>query len=449
MLIAEFTIINLACRLAYYLRFSDFGEPPDLYLYFFVTFNLAWIGASLFNNAYDTRKLVQLEAFAQSFFTTLFMQVFLVLAFIVGVKADVSREFLLYTYFTGVPAILCFRAILLLAYRYYNNMTYTIRKIAIVGNDTAINELYDFFDAHRTNVYRFLADLDPKLSQKKRDKIIQETLEDLKGTCLQEGINEVYVSLPLVSEEIIQDMADFADDNFIYFRMVTDFAFMGRRPLNVEFFGHIPILSLRKEPLSTVFNQSLKRIFDIAFSLFIIVLVFPVLYPIVALAIKLESKGPVLFKQLRSGKSNQEFLCYKFRTMTVNEEAEEKQAAKNDQRVTKVGRWLRRTSLDEFPQFFNVLKGDMSVVGPRPHMLKHTDEYGRSINKYLFRHFITPGITGHAQVNGYRGETADPELMRKRIEYDTWYIENWSFLLDLKIILLTVWNVLRGEERAY
>jgi exopolysaccharide biosynthesis polyprenyl glycosylphosphotransferase len=208
-------------------------------------------------------------------------------------------------------------------------------------------------------------------------------------------------------------------------------------------------MTFRREPLQVMVNRMMKRSFDIAFSLLVILLIFPFVYPIIALLIKLDSSGPVLFKQPRSGKKNKMFLCYKFRTMYVNNEANAKQASKGDSRITKVGAFLRKTSLDELPQFFNVLFGHMSVVGPRPHMLKHTEEYSKMIEKYLERHFITPGITGYAQVNGFRGETNDSLKMKKRLEYDTWYIENWSFVLDIKIIFMTVMNMIKGEENAF
>jgi len=253
----------------------------------------------------------------------------------------------------------------------------------------------------------------------------------------------------LVDSAILEELTDFADDNFIYFRIVTDFSAIGPKRVNVDFIGHIPVLSLRKEPLRGLFNRILKRAFDIAFSMGMILLVFPWLLPLVALLIRMDSRGPIFFRQLRSGKHNRQFWVYKFRTMHPNDEADLLQASKQDNRVTRIGKFLRCTSMDELPQFFNVLLGNMSVVGPRPHMLKHTDEYAQSIDKFLVRHFITPGITGHAQVNGFRGGTKDPELMKKRIEYDTWYLENWSMMLDLKIIMQTVWNIFQKEESAY
>jgi lipopolysaccharide/colanic/teichoic acid biosynthesis glycosyltransferase len=185
------------------------------------------------------------------------------------------------------------------------------------------------------------------------------------------------------------------------------------------------------------------------FSLIVILFIYWWLYLIVALAIKMTSKGPVLFKQPRSGRANETFLCYKFRTMTVNNDSDLKQATKGDIRITKIGQFLRSSSLDEMPQFLNVLKGDMSVVGPRPHMLKHTEDYRKIIDKFMVRHLIKPGITGLAQVRGYRGETKDAKEMELRVKSDVWYIENWSFLLDVKLILLTLVNAVKGQDKAF
>ena len=171
--------------------------------------------------------------------------------------------------------------------------------------------------------------------------------------------------------------------------------------------------------------------------------------PIIGLIILLESGRPIFFKQLRTGKDKKPFYCYKFRSMKNNSEADIKQASKNDTRVTALGKFLRKTSLDEFPQFFNVLMGDMSLCGPRPHMLKHTEEYSKLIEQYMIRHFLKPGVTGWAQINGYRGETSDPVLMEKRVEHDIWYMENWSLMLDIRIIFLTIFNIFKGEKNAY
>ncbi len=192
----------------------------------------------------------------------------------------------------------------------------------------------------------------------------------------------------------------------------------------------------------------MKRGFDLVFSSMFLI-VSPIIFLPIIIAVKLSSPGPILFKQKRTGYLGREFYCYKFRTMRVNDSSDSKQASRHDSRITKVGKFLRHTSMDELPQFINVWLGDMSVVGPRPHMIKHTAYYTELIDKYMVRHFIKPGITGWAQITGYRGETNELWQMEKRVECDVWYIEHWNFFLDLKIILLTVINAIRGEENAF
>jgi putative colanic acid biosynthesis UDP-glucose lipid carrier transferase len=221
------------------------------------------------------------------------------------------------------------------------------------------------------------------------------------------------------------------------------------RNLAVEYYGYLPIISLRTIPLDKEINTRLKHFFDVVFSLFVILTVLSWLTPILGLLIKLESRGPVFFKQRRNGLNYKEFYCYKFRSMRLNSEADLEQVQKNDPRVTKFGKILRKFSLDELPQFFNVVLGDMSVVGPRPHMVSHTEMYAKSVDKFMVRHFIKPGITGLAQINGCRGEVENEKDIVNRVKFDIFYIENWSILLDLRIIYKTVINVISGEEKAY
>ena len=202
-------------------------------------------------------------------------------------------------------------------------------------------------------------------------------------------------------------------------------------------------------PQEERYNRYIKRTFDLIFSCFVLFFILSWLYPLLAILIKLDSRGPVIFKQHRSGRDNKSFWCYKFRSMRVNSDCHHRQASRNDDRITALGRFLRRTSLDEFPQFINVLIGNMSVVGPRPHMLKHTEQYRHVIKNYMVRHYSKPGITGWAQINGYRGETLQTEAMEQRVEHDIWYLENWSVYLDIKIILRTISQVLLGHINAY
>ena len=192
-----------------------------------------------------------------------------------------------------------------------------------------------------------------------------------------------------------------------------------------------------------------KRLFDTIFSLLVIIFVFSWLCPVLALLIKLESRGPIFFVQVRTGQNSKHFKCYKFRSIYINCDADKKQATRNDHRVTRIGAFLRKTSLDELPQFFNVLIGNMSIVGPRPHMVRHTEEYSRLTNHFEKRQLLRPGITGWAQINGYRGEISNHEAILKRVDADIWYLVNQSFILDLKIIFLTFWITIKGDKNAY
>lgn len=273
-------------------------------------------------------------------------------------------------------------------------------------------------------------------------------VEELKDYCLNNKVDEIFCTLPMAEVDKINDIMDFADNHLIRFRLIPEFGALNKR-MGISFYENVPVLTPRYEPLENTWNRIMKRGFDIFFSLAVISFIFPFLLPIVAILIKLSGKGPVFFRQLRTGKDNKSFYCYKFRTMTVNKDSDKVQATKGDARITKIGAFLRKTSLDEFPQFFNVLEGHMSIVGPRPHMLLHTEEYSKMINKFMVRHLIKPGITGWAQVSGYRGNTEESEMMVKRIEHDNWYVENWSLWLDIKIIFLTVINAVRGEENAF
>jgi len=202
-------------------------------------------------------------------------------------------------------------------------------------------------------------------------------------------------------------------------------------------------------PLSNTGHAFAKRSFDVVFSLLVCVFLLSWLVPIIAFLIKLESKGPVFFKQLRTGLNNEPFFCYKFRSLRMNDESDKKQVTSNDRRVTKIGKFLRKSSIDELPQFFNVLLGQMSIVGPRPHMLKHTEEFSTIVENYKVRHLVKPGITGLAQVSGFRGEILHENQLIKRVEHDLSYIKNCNAWLDLKIICLTVYNTIGGDKNAY
>ena len=275
------------------------------------------------------------------------------------------------------------------------------------------------------------------------------TLEKCFAYVIDNDIDEIYFSVAELSNHQINLLIDFADNNLRELKFIPDNRDVFSKKLKYEYYDYTPILSIRSIPLKEPINTFLKRLFDILFSVFIIVFILSWLTPILAILIKLESKGPVFFKQPRNGFNYKEFNCYKFRSMTPNSDAHSNQATKGDLRITKMGRFLRKTSIDELPQFFNVLFGDMSVVGPRPHMVSHTSAFGKRIDKFMVRHFVKPGITGLAQISGFRGEIETDKDIIGRVKYDIFYIENWSLLLDLKIIIKTLLNAVKGEDKAY
>ena len=274
----------------------------------------------------------------------------------------------------------------------------------------------------------------------------QEVIGFLKA---HERIRGLFCCLPPAEKEVILQLINYCENHLVHFYSVPDVHNYFQNQMYLERIGMVPYLTLRREPLSRLSNQILKRSFDIVFSLLFLCTAFPFIWMVVAIVTKCTMPGPVFFRQKRNGLDDKEFYCYKFRSMRVNTEADAVQATRDDPRVTRWGHFLRKSNLDETPQFFNVLRGDMSIVGPRPHMLKHTEEYSKLINKYMVRHFVKPGITGWSQVSGYRGETKALDDMENRIRNDIWYIEHWSFMLDLYIIYKTMANAVRGEKNAY
>ena len=265
----------------------------------------------------------------------------------------------------------------------------------------------------------------------------------------EEAVDEIYCSISELTNNQINEIADFADNNLKILKFLPDSKEIYSKKLKYEYYDYIPILTLRDIPLEESFNMVIKRTFDIIFSSLVIIFLLSWLTPLIAILIKLESKGPVFFKQSRNGFNYKEFDCYKFRSMTPNKDAHLYQATRGDNRITKIGRIIRKTSIDELPQFFNVLFGDMSVVGPRPHMVSHTNMYAKKIDKFMVRHFVKPGITGLAQISGFRGEVESDKDIIGRVKYDIFYIENWSLILDLKIIIKTFVNAIKGEDKAY
>ena len=328
------------------------------------------------------------------------------------------------------------------------------KKVIIIGLNKNTLDLYTTLNSELSFGYKilgFFADSDEKYPQYKQIINILGTYDDIFTYCELNHVDEMYFSTEKHEQSAIKKIIKFCDSNFIRFKIVPNFEKENifNSKLSIDFYGDNPILVLRKEPLEKQTNIILKRVFDLFFSLFVILILYPIIFPAVIIIQKLTSKGPVFFIQKRSGQDNRVFNCIKFRTMFIDESNNIIGTQKNDPRITPFGKFLRKSRIDELPQFINVLKGDMSVVGPRPHMLKHTEEYSKIVDEFLVRHFVKPGITGWAQVTGYIDESKKLQEMKDKVKKDIWYIENWSFVLDIKIIMLTVFKICSKDKNAY
>lgn len=322
------------------------------------------------------------------------------------------------------------------------------RNIVIIGTGTAAKELTKRLHHDRGLGNRTLGYFDKHPNPDFEGNFLG-TLDSLDEFCKLHKVDDIYFTLTSHDIESLNKVINIADSNFCNFYYIP---LMNPRLKHkfhmITLNGAIPAVTLHGNALANPINKMLKRAFDVLFSS-VALICSPIVFIPVAIAIKLDSPGPVFFRQKRTGYLGNEFYCYKFRTMRVNKNADNMQATKDDARKTKLGNFLRHSSIDELPQFWNVLKGDMSVVGPRPHMLAHTEEYRRLIDQYMVRHLVKPGITGWAQILGYRGATDEIWKMEKRVDSDVWYIEHWSFMLDMKIIVKTLTNAFLGEENAY
>lgn len=328
----------------------------------------------------------------------------------------------------------------------YRRHGYNYLQVVIVGTNSTAKRLREQMEADPGFGYKIIAffDQDPPDDI---DGIPGHRLDTLASFVPEHKIDQIYFAMS-GHNDLLSQAVKVADDNVLDFYYVPQISKYVSRGFAMSTIGAVPLLSIRANPLSSLMNRMLKRGFDILFSgLFLIF--YPLIYIPIAIGIKITSPGPVYFRQQRTGYRGQPFTCLKFRTMHVNVQADTAQATANDPRKTRFGDFLRRTSLDELPQFINVFRGEMSVVGPRPHMLKHTEQYSKLVDRYMVRHFVKPGITGWAQVNGYRGLTDELWKMEKRVQHDVWYIENWTFALDLRIIGRTVLNAIKGESNAF
>lgn len=447
--LGDISILNgLFCALYLKGHFIIQHNYDNSWFFFLFIINVSWLAIVLYANSYKANRVYSLSKLVSTIIYSVGQHFLMICTTIYLFDYQLVHKWgPLAACTVFLIAIIIWRLSLYYSLSLYRSKGYNFRNVVIVGFGAIAKQLEVFFTLHPEYGYHFLGYFDDNINGKKRLGEINEVDLFLN----KEGItvDEVYCCLPYVKYGQIKKVIDLCEDRLIKVKVIADFRAFSFKGLELERYDHIPVLNVSSIPLDDRKNQITKRIFDFIFSSFLILFIFSWLFPIIAVMVKLDSKGPVFFKQKRTGKGNQDFLCWKFRTMYVNGHADYKQATRDDCRVTPVGAFLRKTSLDELPQFLNVLQGTMSVVGPRPHMLKHTEEYSRLIKKFMVRHNVKPGITGLAQSKGYRGETSNLIEMNNRVKLDRFYIENWTFVLDLKIIYATAMSLMKGDQQAY
>jgi putative colanic acid biosynthesis UDP-glucose lipid carrier transferase len=446
----DFILLNLTFFASFIIRYATFKiHVKDENWIMLLVANMAWLVITFQFKAYKFIRTEPIERILYKVFK-MFSVLFIVLfTFLVILNYDnISRLQMAYFISAFFILVFIFRILFIHGLKRLRKSGFNYRNYIVIGTNANGSAIASILTRDVSYGYRFLgyfSDTDQVTS----GGMIIGRIKDALNYIIENHVHEVYLSISNIDNSYSKELVKYCEDNLIRIKLVPDFSnFTKSRKVQIDFYDNIPVISMRSEPLESTMNRVFKRTFDIFFSIILILTIFPWLFPLLMLFVKLSSKGPIFFKQERSGEQNKTFWCYKFRTMKVNDLSDELQATKDDKRITPVGKFLRRSNLDELPQFFNVLWGDMSVVGPRPHMLKHTKEYSELISAFLVRHLVKPGITGWAQVNGFRGETINIEQMEKRVEFDIWYIENWSFLLDMKIIYLTIRNMFSGNRNA-
>lgn len=360
---------------------------------------------------------------------------------------DFSFMWFLFNWVLLLVAMLLSRLLSRSFIRYNRNRGRNQMSAVFVGAGVNLRAVYDKMTNNIYTGYNIKGYFEEQISNHLGDVLSRlGSINEVEDYLKQNRVDMLFCNLPSTRSAEILSIMNYCENHLIRFYTVPNVKNYVHKAMAVQYVDDMPVLSVRQEPLQSPFNQFIKRTFDLVFSGLFLISFFWWLYLVVALVSKITMPGPVLFKQKRNGILGKEFTCLKFRSMKVNADADKLQATKDDPRKTKWGNIMRKTNIDELPQFINVFLGDMSIVGPRPHMVKHTKEYGALVDKYMVRHYAKPGITGWAQVTGSRGETSELWMMEQRIQKDIWYLENWSLWLDIRIVIKTVTNIFGGEK---
>jgi putative colanic acid biosysnthesis UDP-glucose lipid carrier transferase len=445
LVLLELLLLNGCFAFAVFLRYDDLAIENDryydYYLQLVVFLNLSWLLISLLLGSHRLAPTAPLRWALSALGRTLLAQLAVLGVFILMLKGDYSRLFFLYYIALFLPGVFLLRVVLVELYRAYLRKPQHQKRIVLIGASGAAKGFVAELQQHPEYGLR----LDAWYADEHQEHA--QFKGSVKNADLQ-ACDEVFVALQ-PNDDRLPEIYQSAEKGMTRFRYLPEMDVHFLKKATWELYGAVPVLKSRREPLEFFHNRLLKRLVDVFVAGTVILFVMPWLTLVVAILIKLSSKGPVLYKQLRTGINEQPFWCYKFRSMYVNNPHPEQQASAGDARITAAGRWLRKYNIDEFPQFFQVLNGRMSLVGPRPHMVEHTDAYRKQIATYMVRHYIKPGLTGLAQINGFRGPTETLEQMEARVREDVYYLENWSLFLDLRILMKTVYLTFKGQEQAF
>ncbi|MEM9327125.1 MAG: undecaprenyl-phosphate glucose phosphotransferase [Bacteroidota bacterium] len=442
----DLVCLNVSFTLGCYIKFGRHLYNDENYLGLQLVLNFLWLLIFFSGRLYDLSRDLTLGEQINRVLTALILNVGVVLAiWFVSKPFYFSRQQVFFTYLFFCASTIGWRIAWYYLIRYYRRRGFNVRHVVMVGYERMADQMIQFMGSNPGMGYKLVAVFDDNDSGARH---YRGKIADLEGYVAENNVDILFCNINSLAKNRLQQLINFADSNLIKVKILSQFSDLELRNLTIQNYGAIPVLNVNEIPLDNSVNQFTKRAFDILFSLAVITFVLSWLMPILALLIKLESRGPVFFKQKRHGKENRLFTCLKFRTMVINAEADHRQASKADDRITRIGSFLRQTSIDELPQFLNVLLGDMSIVGPRPHPIKLNEQYQPTIEKFWQRHAVKPGITGLAQAKGFRGET-DFAAMNGRVKLDRFYVKNWSLILDMKIIFLTIVSLMRGSENAY
>lgn len=443
LLFGDLLLLNGAFLVAAWLRFQEIQLENtvyyDYYLQLLVFVNLLWLVLSLAFKTYNTGLSLEPRKSVGKTFNIFFWHLFVLLLLLVSLKkGEYSRLFLTYFYLFSFLAILPWHFFYLRLLKAWRKRRGAKRHVVYVGLSDRLAALKEALQKRPElglSIDRaFLTDLPAEDTDWRME---------LPAYLDHQSVQELYAGLPS-GDTTLQQLFYLADEKMIRFRAVPDLGLRHSKALTITFFDDVPVMSLRPEPLEQMHLRLLKRLGDLIIATLVLFCLVPWLFPLLALGVKSSGKGPIFFRQKRTGYHNREFTILKFRSMRVNAEADQRQAMPDDERITAFGSFLRKHHLDELPQILNVWKGDMSLVGPRPHMLSHTEEYRQLIRQYMVRHWLKPGMTGLAQVKGLKG-AHDLKSMQERVKHDVYYLENWTFFLDLGILLKTFYLVFKGK----